>query len=337
MRQFVQEEKDELNHGMNNMLRKNKNTVWNSLRVLLATLNKKWVLKSFLFSIPVLAALLLSTPLKTILINDDKFTKLGVVVIIASVIIVPLQFLTSFVASNDNADVESYVGEIQVRKKVAETQCEFEESKNRLLAKSFKSIAYNNGALFDFARHHINPSERTSQILSQISICFADVCDISSNEIVVSAMVSCDNNDWDWLCPPQYEGCADKDMLLSSASSLKKVIDEGVYYYNNNKQDAINEGEYVPDKRDKKEDNMGSIICWEVASNIKSLKKTEREEHTFRMIISISTYGRMLCIDDNKMGDVDRTYKEIFKNIILNQFQGELCENLLWYGFQYLN
>ena len=75
-----------------------------------------------------------------------------------------------------------------------------------------------------------NPKERTNPILTQISNCLAEECDVDSNEIVIFAIVSSDDDKRDWLCTPGFEGTLIKDKLTKGDSALKQVIDEQTYF-----------------------------------------------------------------------------------------------------------
>ena len=52
------------------------------------------------------------------------------------------------------------------------------------------------------------------------------------------------------FAPPDYEGTSNVEELLSHNSSLKKVIQDGVFFYSNDKRVARDAREYYPDKRD---------------------------------------------------------------------------------------
>ena len=95
---------------------------------------------------------------------------------------------------------------------------------------------------------------------------------------------------------------------------------------------------YIPDRRDKSNGNVGSIICWEVATEIEHDSDIKgADKHLYRMIISISTYGKFLINPAVGQERIDSIYKDVIENIILEQFYGELNENLIWYGLQQLS
>lgn len=96
----------------------------------------------------------------------------------------------------------------------------------------------------------------------------AGECGVESTEIVLSSVVSIDDKDWSWLCFPNFEGRAHLKDLVCKESPLKQVIHERTYFFRNDKQQAIAEKVYLPDRRDKTNNNIGSIICWEVATLI---------------------------------------------------------------------
>lgn len=170
--------------------------------------------------------------------------------------------------------------------------------------------------------------------MTQISKCIAGEVEMDSNEIELSSVVSIDEGEWSWFCYPDFEGRGHLKDLLRKESALKQVINERTYYYNNDKESAIHDHKYFPDRRDTTNNNVGSIICWEVSTMIEY--GDTKEAHSLRMIISISTYGKKLISSEYKQEKIDKIYKDVFEKMILNQFKGELTENLIWYGLQKL-
>jgi len=245
-----------------------------------------------------------------------------------------LDFFSNRISSHDNRDKTSYEAEIQIRRNASVNEALYEEEKNRDLRSGYRQIAYDDNNLVDFIKHYVNPRERTNQILTQISKSIAGECEIESTEIVLSAVVSIDDKDWSWLCFPNFEGRGHLKDLVHRESALKQVIDERTYFFSNDKRSAIKEKKYLPDRRDKTNSNVGSIICWEVTTMIEYADT--KETHSLRMIISISTYGKKLIDSEESKEKIDQVYIEVFEKMILNQFKGELIENLIWYGLQNL-
>lgn len=309
-------------------------------RAAIASLNDHWIIKSIIVLIPTIAAFALAFPAVQALFSTTTNTEsvglnagaiiLLVVVSVCSII----EVSSNMISSHDNRDKMSYEAEIQIRRNASVNEAIYEAEKNRHLQSGYHQIAYDNNSLVDFIKHYVNPRERTKQILTQIGKCIAGECGLESTEIVLSAVVSIDDKDWSWLCFPDFEGRGHLRELVRKGSALKQVIDERTYFFSNDKQTAINEKKYLPDRRDETNNNIGSIICWEVATMIEYADA--KETHPLRMIISISTYGKTLIDSEKNKTKIDQIYSDVFKKMILNQFKGELTENLIWYGLQKL-
>lgn len=246
-----------------------------------------------------------------------------------------IDIFSNAISSHDNQDKVSYEAEIQIRRRASVNEAQYEEEKNRFLHNGYRQIAYDNNDLAEFIKYYVNPKERTKQILTQIGNCIADECEIESTEIVLSSVVSIDDKGWSWFCYPNYEGRDLLQDLLREKSALKQVIDNCTYFFSNDKQTAIDQGNYFADRRDKTNNNIGSIICWEVTTMIEY--SDSKETHHLRMIISISTYGKKLIESEQNEEKISWIYNTVFEKMILNQFRGELTESLIWYGLQMLS
>lgn len=310
------------------------------VRAVLASLNDYWIAKSIVALIPTISAFALAFPAV-----QDFFTTTtdtgkhclnaaGILLFVIVILCLVIEFSSNRISSHDNRDKMSYEAEIQIRRNASINEILYEEEKNRDLRSGYHQIAYDNNNLVDFIKHYVNPRERTNQILTQISKCIAGECEIDSTEIVLSSVVSIDNGDWFWFCFPDFEGRGHLRDLVKKDSALKQVIDECTYFFSNDKKTAIDEKKYLPDRRDKTNGYVGSIICWEVATMIEYADT--KEVHPIRMIISISTYGKKLIDAEEKKEKIDQIYLDVFEKMILNQFKGELTENLIWYGLQKL-
>lgn len=299
----------------------------------------KWFIKSVIAAAPYLIAVILSlTPLQKYFVTDNRVNLWGIVLIILGGALTVLQVLSNKFSSDIYDDGKSFQAENQVRSKIMETEHKYEEDKNILVSDGFRSIAYDNNDLIDFIQYHIKPKERIRIILSKIGECIGDICDLPSQNIHLSAAVSCDNSDWEWICEPTFEGAASLSELISGDSTFRRVMEKEVYCYKNSKAQAIEKKEYISDRKDITEKNIGSIICWEVSINI--FDKDSKMNHPFRMIISISTYGRQLLVSDGEVTvsdeDIDYTYKDVIHDMVLSHYHGELQETLIWHGISHL-
>lgn len=310
------------------------------IRAALASLNDHWIVKSILILIPTISAFAISfPPIQVYLMTMNNkgeviLSTKGFVVLVICICCLIVETLSNIISSHDNSDRQSYVAEIQIRRNASINESIYEDEKNRVLKHGYRQIAYDNNNLIDYIIHYVNPKERTNQILTQISKCIANESEVDANEIAFSAVVSLDNGDWSWFCLPDYGGRGHLNELLRRNSALKQVINNCTYFYSNDKKKATEVKQYVPDRRDKTNNNVGSIICWEVATQLEHEKTNET--HSIRMIISISTYGKKLIETHQKNEKIDWVYTEVIEKMILNQFKGELTEVLIWYGLQKL-
>ena len=137
--------------------------------------------------------------------------------------------------------------------------------------------------------------------------------------------------EWTWVSVPKTEGTAELKDLLSNQSAFSIVASgRKTFYYANDKKEAAKNKEYYMDGRDNTY-GSGSIVCTEIDEDIGKWR--------IRLIISISTYGKMIVGQDmiDAGADVARTYEERIRDVIIKQFEGELKEDLLWYGIENIN
>lgn len=302
-------------------------------------LNDHWFFKSLVEIIPPIITFVLAFPNTKgpffISVNGQmKLSRLGLVMFIIGSGCIIISFFANNYASKDKRNMLSYAAENQIRKNASINEATYEEIKNNKLRRAYGQLAYNENSLIHFLIHYVDPKARTQAILVQIANCIASQCEIDATEVVVSSVVSYKSGDWLWLCYPQIEGRAHLRELLKEGSALYQVINSRTYFYANDKVQAIENKTYLPDRRDKTNNGVGSIICWEVSTEIEG--NTDDERFPLRMIISISTYGRKLIETDLSAQKIDEVYKEVIEKMILNQFKGELTENLIWYGLQKL-
>ena len=167
-------------------------------RDLLAILNRNWALKTIATIIPSITAFVICfTPIQSLFVvtteSGSHLNPAGIIVNAICIILLIITTTANMISSHDNQDLLGYLGENQIRKKIAITESAYEEDKNRILRSGYRQIAYDNNNLKDFIRHYVNPKERTNQILTQISNCLAEECGVDSNEIVMSAIVSAED------------------------------------------------------------------------------------------------------------------------------------------------
>ena len=297
-------------------------------------LNRHYLIKTLFSVIPFAVGILVSTPLFGFAVTDGKINSSGwLVLFVAGFIFFALEGASNYVARNDNDNSKSYRSESQIRKKVAETEVNFSEEKNDQLRAGYKSLAHNNNQFKDFVQHYVKPAQRTNDILKQISFCIEQICDVPQTNIVHSAIINIDDAGWTWLCKTNTAETADLCDMIGKESSIEACLKEGGFYYSNSKKLAIQNKKYIPDRKDKGEDNIGSIICWEIKTDMSDNPETN---HELKMLISFSTYGKQLLDQEANEISINHVYKDIIYKLVLMQYKAQLNENLIWYAMQKL-
>lgn len=297
-------------------------------------INRHYIIKTFITVIPIIMGIVVSTPLFKFAISDGMLNRKGWLVLCGTfLLIILVEGVTNYVARNDDNYSKSYKGEVLIRGIISETEMNFSDEKNAHLRSGFKSIAHDNNQFREFIHHYVKPVQRTSDILKQISFCLEAICDVSQPNIVHSAIIKIDNGEWKWLCKTQTIGTADLIDMIGKESALEACIKAGGFYYCNDKVKAINERKYIPDRKDIRENNVGSIICWEIKID---LQDDPDRNHEIKMLSSFSTYGKRLLKLETSEDDINRIYRDVIYELVLKQYKGQLCENLIWYAMEQL-
>lgn len=149
-------------------------------------------------------------------------------------------------------------------------------------------------------------------IAKSIQSCCSAQFNLSANKILVS-MAYCigsgDNSgEWKWANPQEVQGGLTLSELTSNRQtvfySVMTGVDQFVFY--NEKSLAIAANKYVPDERDKKHKNIGSIVVYDI-----SAVKVADNKTIARAIVSISTFTK--CI--SKATD-EESIKEVEINLV---------------------
>jgi len=234
------------------------------------------------------------------------------------------------------ADMDVYESEIGVRQAVTEAEISLEEDRNRILRDKINEYMVDE-TVQQFVSNAISPIERINNSFGELSGCFSKLSGFPRSEFTLSGAVAIVNMnakknwktlDWQWLSIPTMEGTAGIDELITNDSAFSVVASgKKTFYYANDKEEATKKNEYYLDGRDSTY-GSGSIVCAEIDEEIGKWR--------IRLIVSISTYGKMIVgKDDIKEGaNLELTYEELIRDIILKQFEGELKEDLLWYGIE---
>ena len=271
---------------------------------------------------------------------DGSLTKLGGGIAIGLALgSIALMIITGLKSKKDKKDnqimdreINSYENEIELRKAITGAESTIEERRNRQLRMWIENNRPDE-ILCLFVDQARNPKERVNTALDELGKCFEEITELQKDEIYQSAAIAMVNTnspkdpEWEWISQPPPEGTATLETLLSTNSAFKTVASGEPFFYANDKIKASSEGRYALDGRDSTYGN-GSIICFEVGEQIGKWK--------IRLIISISTYGKtIVSIGDQSKGiDEKKVYEDKIRDIIVKQFEGEIKEDLLWFGLK---
>ena len=233
-------------------------------------------------------------------------------------------------------DYDACETELEVRKAVTEAESALEEKRNRQIR---LTVGKENPSqeIQKFITKTIYPIERINSVLDEIGGCFSTLSGLMKSDFMISGAVAIINTNknipiknlpWTWVSAPKAEGTADLEDLLNGHSAFYTVASGNkTFYYANDKTIAAENNEYFMDGRDKTY-GSGSIVCTEITEDIGKWR--------IRLIISISTYGKMIIGQDmiDAGADIERTYEGRIRDVIIKQFEGELKEDLLWYGIE---
>lgn len=166
------------------------------------------------------------------------------------------------------------------------------------------------------------PVDSLRIIAKSVQSCCSSQFDLSANKILVS-MAYCLGSgnrpeDWKWANPEEVQGGLKLSELTSnSQTAFFRVMNRSEQFiYYNEKTAAIAENKYVPDERDKKHKNIGSIVVCDITATEVTSNVT-----IARAILSISTFTKCVskATDENSIKDVERNLVGIldyYENLI---------------------
>ena len=302
-------------------------------------LNKVWLLKVIILFLPVIwSPLILKIDFFSKYLFDAKSGKLNKTGIILGIFIYLLSLsvtiLTNFKTQRDQqrkdvyeANKRAMEAELHLWETVTNSECKVERW--RINGLSNYGIPLSTGKPIDKEKllsEGFNPKKHINYILDEIKSSIASLTPVQERQIQMSAAISVDAGQWQWLIRPQKPGMATLEDLLKNNSAFKQVVDGNPFVFYNDKKTASEDKKYYLDQADKAAGNEGSIICWEVDGSYNEKCKT-------RMIISMSTTEKKLVDNryEKKEKIVEMFYTEKIKHVILDLFENELIENLLLY------
>lgn len=302
-------------------------------------LNRVWLLKVFILFLPVIwSPLILKIDFFSKLLFDSESGKLNLFGIFLGVFIYLLSFsvniLTNFKAQRDqqrkdviDANQRAMEGELHLWETITNSECNVEHWRINGLSNFGTSLSL--GKTIDTKKlisEGFNPKKHINYILDEIKRSIASLTPVRERQIQMSAAISVDAGEWQWLIRPQKPGMASLQDLLENNSAFKQVVKGNPYVFYNDKNAANRDDKYYLDQADRASGNEGSIICWEVDGSY-------NDKYKIRMIISMSTTEKKLVdnIYEKNEKVIEIFYTEKIKHVILDLFENELIENLLLY------
>ena len=200
----------------------------------------------------------------------------------------------------------------------------------------------------DFIEQAYSPINHMKSIMESLKNCILQVYSsqnqdiedtLTAADLYISMAMKTPLDDWDWVYHEEIDGCAsDLKSLRENEKSTFYAVLNGIteehktYKFYNDKYLGINGnpelkiqgGHYVPDPKDYESTIdgriVGSILCWKLDL---SLGNINGKDSIIEAVISISTYGHKL-FDENDTATLQRLYKVMFKENIINQFENEI-------------
>jgi hypothetical protein len=157
------------------------------------------------------------------------------------------------------------------------------------------------------------PREQITSILDNIQVALSEIFGMDRDQIGLSILFSPNGNDqWSFLEAVNTTHDLDLQTLISNPATTARQIIDGKHTapFFPNKQTAAKEQQYVPGPKDKTFNTVGSVLCRDIS--------LPGEDHFFRAILSITTYGKQLCED----ADADARHK--IENIVIPTFESRL-------------
>lgn len=322
---------------------KKDNRLVKALYYLADALNDNLFWKIFFQALPIIWTTAIVQIWHSTFYNNEtgNLNELGITIaVILAIISIFILILTNVKSSIDKKekektekDIDSYLGEIELRRALSEAESTLEDRRNRHFRHAVEDMK-STDSIHAFVSNAMYPMERINTALDGLSECFSKLSGISKTDFTLSGAVSIENKnsrnknlDWDWISIPTMEGTASITDLLKNKSAFSIVANGMPYYYANDKKIASKKGEYYIDGRDKAY-GIGSIVCAEIDEEIGKWR--------IRLILSISTYGKQITNED-ELGDgvsLATVYEDRIRDIIIKQFEGELKEDLLWYAIE---
>lgn len=128
------------------------------------------------------------------------------------------------------------------------------------------------------------PHAQLSHILNEIEIALSSIFGIPRGDIGLSILLHTSDK-WEFFCAKSIDNDLDLGSVIKDPNSTFNSLIRGNNHsvFLPDKRIGIVENKYTAGKKDKENNNVGSILCRDITI------------HTYRAILCITTYGKQLC------------------------------------------
>lgn len=133
------------------------------------------------------------------------------------------------------------------------------------------------------------PHIQLKHMLDEVEIALSSLFGLPRGDIGLSILFLDSRDQWEFFCAKSIDNDLDIDSIIKKPNStinyLITTCAHSVFFPD--KRIGISENRYIPGARDRENDNVGSIICRDISV------------HSHKAILSITTYGKQLCDQDD--------------------------------------
>jgi len=307
------------------------------LKRLADCLNKHWVWKTVILFMPLIyfPIIIEYASFKDIIIdNNKKLTKVGLIVtglIYISVLVVNI--LSSYKSKQDKLNnaiiekkylcqIENYKKEIQEYDSTLNVYKQLLSCLGDICDQKLNGIcvyienSLKRGVFSRIFNETVCPEKQLKSIAKEIKKCLSEITMPPVDNITVSMAYNFPvlGTKMKWIDQQETALCLQLKQLTTNISTTfyKIYSGESQYLFYNDKIAASIDNNYLFDKKDHKFNNVGSIICEEIAIE-------NDEEKIARIILTISAYGYKFS--DSTDMDILNKITNIIKELILQQFE----------------
>lgn len=151
-----------------------------------------------------------------------------------------------------------------------------------------------------------DPTSSINKILEEVANLFESFASVRSNNLGVTLAYKLrDEDEWKWFDNSNIEDGLSLEALTGNPRSTLYQIISGKYNWRffPSKKAAFESGEYVYDKKDEENNNIGSVICANVSCG------NHKREYV-SAAINISIYGAEILTDPRNKKSVEKIIRE---------------------------